>query len=58
MEGLSTIITDVSSVLTGMITWAGDVFDMLLAQPIAFIMCVGVPLGLAGFAVVRRLIRL
>lgn len=58
MEGitLSTILSDVGSMFSSAISWAGDVADTIVSNPIMLVFCV-VPLVGLGIGIFKRLIR-
>lgn len=58
MEGitLSTILSDVGSFFSSAISWAGDVADTIVSNPIMLVFCV-VPLVGLGIGIFKRLIR-
>lgn len=54
---LASILTDVGSVVTSALSWAGDVVDFIVANPIVMIFVI-VPLVGLGIGMVRRMISL
>ena len=54
---LSSILTDIGSVLTAMFSWISNVFTAITGNPILFIMVVGT-FGLVCIGIVRRLLTL
>lgn len=54
---LATIITDIGSLVTGMMTWAGSVLTTITGAPLLML---GILMGFAGAAIgaVKRLLRL
>ena len=58
MEGitLSTILSDVGTLFSSAIEWAGDVGTTIVSNPIMLVFCV-VPLVGLGIGIFKRLIR-
>lgn len=54
---LSSILTDIGSVLTAMFGWISNVFTAITGNPVLFIMVVGT-FGLVCIGIVRRLLKL
>lgn len=57
-DSLQTIITNVGTVLTGMIDWMGQVLAEVTSEPALFILCIGIPVAFVGINGLRRLISL
>lgn len=55
---LASVISGTTEVFTAAIGWTGQIFDVIVENPVPFIMVVGAPLAMLGFAAVRRLIRI
>lgn len=54
---LSSILTDIGSILTAMFGWVSNVFSAITSSPILFIFVVGT-FGLVCIGIVRRLLKL
>lgn len=54
---LSSILTDVGSIVTNALGWAGDVVDFIVANPIVMIFVI-IPLVGLGIGMVKRMISL
>lgn len=54
---LSTLLTNIGTVLQSMFSWIGNVFSAVTNNPILFIMVVGT-FGLVCIGIVRRLLKL
>ena len=55
---LTSVISGVTEVFTAAIGWTGQIFEVVTSNPVPFIMVVGAPVAMLGFAAVRRLIRI
>lgn len=56
-ETLSTVLTNISSVVTAAIGWVGDFIEPITSNPVLFIFVVAVPLVGLGVGLLNRLIR-
>lgn len=54
---LATILTDIGSVVTQAISWAGDVVDFVVARPLVMVF-IAIPLVGLGIGMVKRMISL
>lgn len=54
---LATILTDIGSIVTQALSWAGDVVDFIVANPLIFVF-VGVALVGLGIGMVKRMVSL
>lgn len=54
---LATILTDIGSIVTQALSWAGDVVDFIVANPLIFVFCAVALVGL-GIGMVKRMISL
>lgn len=60
MEGavtLSSLLGDIGSVFTQVISWAGTVGETVTSTPVLLLACVGIPLCGLGVGMFTRLIR-
>lgn len=60
MEGavtLSSLLGDIGSVFTQVISWAGKVGETVTGTPVLLLACVGIPLCGLGVGMFTRLIR-
>lgn len=55
---LSTILTDVGSVITSAFSWVEQPVNAITSNPLLFLGCVGVPLVGLGIGLVRRIFKL
>lgn len=51
------VLADIGSCVTAMLSWAGDVLDVVTGNPLLLLMAVG-SFGLIAVGIVKRLIRL
>lgn len=54
---ISSLLTDVGTVFTKVIGWAGTVGDTVTSTPVLLLACVGIPLCGLGVGMFTRLIR-
>lgn len=54
---LTSVLTDITSVMTNLFTGVGSIFDMIMSTPLLFIMCV-IPIIGAVVGFTRRIINL
>ena len=54
---LASILTNIGSIVTQALSWAGDVVDFIVANPLIFVFC-GVALVGLGIGMVKRMISL
>ena len=57
MEAMSGIITGIGTFFEGALGWMGDVVQFIGDNPLALVMCVGVPIGGYVFGLLGRLFR-
>lgn len=57
MEGLTTFLTDIGSFFSQVVTWCGDILDLIISNPLLMVMVAG--MAIAGYVIsyVTRLIR-
>lgn len=54
---IATLLTDVGSVFTKVIGWAGDVGEAIVGDPVLLLYCIAVPLCGIGVGMFARLLR-
>lgn len=62
MEGtatvtITTLLTDVGTVFTKVISWAGTVGETIVGSPVLMLFCIGLPLCGLGVGMFGRLLR-
>lgn len=54
---ITTLLTDVGSVFTKVITWAGTVGETIVSDPVLLLFCIATPLCGIGVGMFARLLR-